>query len=100
MTADRALLLSDEEILGALAAAFPVDPVEPDAVQLFRLSMAVAELRQRTATTPADAPDVRDAAPAARRQRWSLPRRLSPVVLAGAAIGVLGAGTGISYAVG
>jgi hypothetical protein len=32
--------------------------------------------------------------------RWTLPRRFSPVVLAGAAIGVLGAGTGISYAVG
>jgi hypothetical protein len=95
MTPDRVLLLSDEEILGALAAAFPVEPVEPDAVQLFRLSMAVAELRQRTATTPAKAP-----ATAARRQRWSLPRRFSPVVLAGAAIGVLGAGTGISYAVG
>jgi len=94
MTADRALLLSDEEILGALAAAFPVDPVEPDAVQLFRLSMAVAELRQRTATTSAHAPAT------TRRQRWSLPRRFSPVVLAGAAIGVLGAGTGISYAVG
>ena len=96
MTADRALLLSDEELLGALAAAFPVDPVEPDAAQLLRLSMAVAELRERTATatTPAHPPA------AARRQRWSLPRRFSPLVLAGAAVGVLGAGTGISYAVG
>jgi len=56
--------------------------------------MAVAELREKTATTPAHAP----ATP--RRPRWTLPRRLSPVVLAGAAIGVLGAGTGISYAVG
>jgi len=94
MTADRADLLSDEELLGALASSFPVDPVEPDAAQLYRLSMAVAELREKTATTPAHAP----ATP--RRPRWTLPRRLSPVVLAGAAIGVLGAGTGISYAVG
>jgi hypothetical protein len=104
MTADRALLLSDEEILGALAAAFPVDPVEPDAVQLFRLSMAVAELRQRTATTitpsQAQAPAATAALAAARRQRWSLPRHFSPAVLAAAAIGVLGAGTGISYAAG
>jgi hypothetical protein len=91
------MLLSDEEILGALAAAFPVDPVEPDAAQLFRLSVAVAALRQRTVTTPAHTP----ATPAAAsRQRWSLPRRFSPIVIAGAAIGVLGAGTGISYAVG
>jgi hypothetical protein len=96
MTADGALLLSDDELLGALAAAFPVEPVEPDAAQLFRLSMAVAELRERTAAaaTPAHPPA------AARRQRWSLPRRFSPLVLAGAAVGVLGAGTGISYAVG
>jgi len=98
MTADGALLLSDDELLSALASAFPVDAVEPDAAQLLRLSMAVAELRERTATatttTPAHPPA------AARRQRWSLPRRFSPVVLAGAAIGVLGAGTGISYAVG
>ena len=42
MTTDRAALLSDEELLGALAASFPVDPVEPDAAQLSRLSMAVA----------------------------------------------------------
>jgi hypothetical protein len=94
MTTDRAALLSDEELLGALAASFPVDPVEPDAAQLYRLSMAAAELRQKIATTPAHSP----ATP--RRARWTLPRRFSPVVLAGAAIGVLGAGTGISYAVG
>jgi hypothetical protein len=94
MTTDRAALLSDEELLGALAASFPVDPVEPDAAQLYRLSMAAAELREKIATTPAHSP----ATP--RRARWTLPRRFSPVVLAGAAIGVLGAGTGISYAVG
>jgi hypothetical protein len=90
--ADRAGLLSDDELLGALAASFPVEAVEPDAAQLHRLSMAVAELR--ATTTPAHSPD------AASRPRWTLPRRFSPLVLAGAAIGVVGAGTGISYAVG
>jgi hypothetical protein len=94
MTRDHAQLLSDDELLGALAASFPVDPVEPDAAQLYRLSMAVAELREKTATAPAHPPAT------TRRPRWTMPRRLSPVVLAGAAIGVLGAGTGISYAVG
>ncbi|MGA2306624.1 MAG: hypothetical protein ABSH29_20930, partial [Acidimicrobiales bacterium] len=94
MVADLAGRLSDEELLGALAASFPIEPVEPDAAQLHRLSMAVAELRERTTTTPTQS------TAAARRPRWTLPRRFSPVVLAGAAIGVLGAGTGISYAVG
>jgi hypothetical protein len=92
MVADRALHLSDEDLLGALAASFPVEPAEPDAAQLHQLSMAVAALRARTA--PAHPPA------AARRPRWALPRHFSPLVLAGAAIGVVGAGTGISYAVG
>jgi hypothetical protein len=94
MAADRAQLLSDDELLGALAASFPLDPVEPDATQLLQLSMAVATLRESTTTTPAHSPT------AERKPHWSLPRRFSPVVIAGAAIGVLGAGTGISYAVG
>ena len=92
MVADHAGQLSDEELLGALVASFPIEPVEPDAAQLHRLSMAVAELRART--TPTHSPA------ATRRPRWTPPRRFSPVVLAGAAIGVVGAGTGISYAVG
>jgi hypothetical protein len=85
-------LLSDDELLTALAASFPIEPVEPDAASLHRLSMAVAELRR--ATTPVPIPA------AARRAHWSLPRRLSPVVLASAVVGVVGAGTGISFAVG
>jgi len=101
MMADRAGLLSDDALLSALAASFPVDPVEPDAAQLHQLFMAVAELRARsTATTATARARATHSSAAARRQRWSLPRRFSPVVLAGAAIGVLGAGTGISYAVG
>jgi hypothetical protein len=62
MTTDRAALLSDEELLGALAASFPVDPVEPDAAQLYRLSMAVGRASREDATTPAHR---RHAAPAA-----------------------------------
>ena len=89
--ADRAHLLSDEDLLRALAASFPVEPVEPDPALLHQLSLAVAELRQRTTPAPAHA---------ARRLRWTLPRRLSPAFLAAAVIGVVGAGTGISYAVG
>jgi hypothetical protein len=94
--ADRAHLLSDEDLLGALAASFPVEPVEPDPALLHQLSLAVAELRQKTAPAPAPA-----RSPAATRPlRWTLPRRLSPALFAGAVIGVVGAGTGISYAVG
>ena len=88
--------LSDEELLTALAESFPVEQAEPDAASLHRLSMAVAELRRSTTgPTPARTPGH-----AARPSRWALPRRLSPVVIAGAVVGVLGAGTGISYAVG
>ena len=92
MVVDHAHRLSDEELLRALAVSFPVEPVEPDAALLLRLSMAVAELR--ATTTPEHSPA------AARRPHWTLPRRFSPVVFAGAVIGVVGAGTGISYAVG
>jgi len=88
-----ARLLSDDDLLAALAASFPVEPAEPDAAQLHRLSLAVAELRLNTA--PADAPVA-----AARSPRWNLPRRLSPLVLVGSVVGVVGAGTGISFAVG
>ena len=94
MAADHAQLLSDDDLLGALAASFPVDAVEPDAAQLQQLSMAVGALREGTTPAPAHSPA------AARRPLWTLPRRFSPVLIAGAAIGVLGAGTGISYAVG
>jgi hypothetical protein len=93
---ERAGSLSDEELLTALAESFPVTQTEPDAASLHRLSMAVADLRRpRTGPTPTRTP-----AHAARPSRWALPRRLSPVVIAGAVVGVLGAGTGISYAVG
>ena len=92
MVVDHAHRHSDEELLGTLAVSFPVEPVEPDAALLHRLSMAVAELR--ATTTPGYSPA------AARRPHWTLPRQFSPVVLAGAVIGVVGAGTGISYAVG
>jgi hypothetical protein len=86
-----ARFLSDDDILTALAASFPLTPAEPDAAQLHRLSLAVAELRQKTAAAHA---------PAARSPRWSLPPRLSPLVLAGSVVGVVAAGTGISFAVG
>jgi hypothetical protein len=86
--ADRIELLSDDDILDALAASFPVEPAAPEAAQLYRLSLAVAELRATTAAATAP------------RARWSLPRRLSPLVLAGSVVGVVGAGTGISFAVG
>jgi hypothetical protein len=88
-----ALLLSDDDLLAALAASFPVEPAQPDAAQLHHLCLAVAELRRKTA--PAAAPVA-----AAHSPRWSLPRRLSPLVLVGSVVGVLGAGTGISFALG
>ena len=91
--ADRAHLLSDEDLLRALAASFPVEPVEPDPALLHQLSLAVAELRQK-------AP--RRRRPTRRAAGCAGPCRAGSVrsCLAAAAIGVVGAGTGISYAVG
>jgi hypothetical protein len=87
--------VSDEELLTQLAAAFPIEPVEPDASSLHRLSLAVAELR------PFDVSPIPKHRIGFRRSlRLSLPRKLSPVVSAGALVGALLMGTGISYAVG
>src|ERR1700735_2530447 len=84
---ERTHILSDDELLGALAASFPVEQREPDAASLQHLAQAVATLR------PAHGA-------ANRPHWWDLPRRLSPAVIAGAVVGIVGAGTGISYAVG
>jgi hypothetical protein len=87
--------VSDEELLTQLAAAFPVEPVEPEPSSLHRLSLAVAELHP-TGT----APGPRRRTTRLRTRRLSLPGRLSPVVSAGTLVGALVMGTGISYAVG
>ena len=87
--------VSDEELLTQLAAAFPVEPVEPDASSLHRLSLAVAELH------PTEAPPTPNRRTTRQNtRRLSRPGRLSPVVSAGTLVGALVMGTGISYAVG
>jgi hypothetical protein len=83
--------ISDDELLGRLSAAFPIEPAEPDPASLRQLSIAVAELQRQHAPAPVRSP---------RRVRVTLPRRLSPVVIAGTLAGALVTGTGISYAVG
>jgi hypothetical protein len=91
----RAGNVSDEDLFAQLAAAFPIDPVEPDASSLHRLSLAVAELHPFEATP---APKRRIAL--RRSRRLSFPGKFSPIVSAGTLVGALVMGTGISYAVG
>jgi hypothetical protein len=79
--------MSDDELLRSLATSFAVESCEPDAAALQHLAQAVAALHP----TP----------PTARRaRRWTVPQHLTPALIAGAVVGIVGAGTGISYAVG
>ncbi len=86
--------VSDDELLTRLATSFAVEETEPDASSLRHLSLAVAEMRRPVTTVTTTQPSRR------RVGRLSLPRRLSPVATAGALVGALAMGTGISYAVG
>lgn len=84
---ERSHTLSDDELLVALAASFPVEERAPDTASLQHLARAVATLRPTNRATN-------------RPHWWDFPRRISPAVIAGAVVGMVGAGTGISYAVG
>jgi len=86
--------VDDDELLARLTAAYPVDQCEPDASALAHLSLAVAHLRQTAS------PSVPLAQRAGAAWRARVPRRMSPVIIAGSLFGVVVTGTGISYAVG
>ena len=86
--------ISDEELLTRLAASFPVEQREPDPSSLRQLSLAVAALRQAQAASVPAAHD------GGRALRARMPRRLSPAIIAGAVLGAVVTGSGISYAVG